>query len=327
MSAATPLLAVSDLRVSYRVAGLDLPALGFKARHVQAVNGVSLAIDAGDTLGIVGESGCGKSTLARAILGLTQVESGEVRYDGALITPRERLSLARLRGQVAMIFQDPYASLNPRMPVGEALAEVLRVHRKVEPQAIEARVADLLRLVGLSPQMAQRRPHQLSGGQCQRAGIARALAIEPRLIIADECVAALDVSIQAQILNLLLELQQSMKLALIFISHDLGVVRHLCRRIAIMYLGQVVEEGLTEEVFAAPRHPYTRALLAAVPDTNPDHQLAPQTLRGDPPSPLDLPTGCAFHPRCPHCEDICASGTRPTLRAARMGQVACHFDF
>lgn len=327
MSATLPLLAVRDLKVSYRVAGVDLPALGFKARQVQAVNGVSLAIHAGDTLGIVGESGCGKSTLARAVLGLTQVESGEVRYEGALITPSERQSLARLRGQVAMIFQDPYASLNPRMPIGEALAEVLRVHRKAEPAAIATRVADLLRLVGLSPQMAQRRPHQLSGGQCQRAGIARALAIEPRLLIADECVAALDVSIQAQILNLLLELQQSMKLALIFISHDLGVVRHLCRRIAIMYLGQVVEEGLTEEVFADPRHPYTRALLAAVPDTDPDHQLAPQTLRGDPPSPLDLPAGCAFHPRCPHCEDICARGARPALRTAREGKVACHFDF
>lgn len=327
MSASSPLLAVRDLKVSYRVAGLDLPALGLKARHVQAVNGVSLAIDAGDTLGIVGESGCGKSTLARAILGLTEVESGEVVYDGALITLRERPSLARMRAQVAMIFQDPYASLNPRMPIGEALAEVLRVHRKVEPAAIGTRVAELLRTVGLPPQMAQRRPHQLSGGQCQRAGIARALAIEPRLVIADECVAALDVSIQAQILNLLLELQQTMKLALIFISHDLGVVRHLCRRIAIMYLGQVVEEGLTEEVFAAPRHPYTRALLAAVPDTDPDKRLVPQTLRGDPPSPLDLPSGCAFHPRCPHCEDICTRGARPALRAARKGEVACHFDF
>ncbi len=327
MSASSPLLAVRDLKVRYRAAGIDLPAFGLKARHVQAVNGVSLAIEAGDTLGIVGESGCGKSTLARAILGLTEVEAGEVLYEGMPVSPRERPSLARLRGEAAMIFQDPYASLNPRMPIGEALAEVLRVHRKVEPRAIEARVAELLRLVGLPPQMARRRPHQLSGGQCQRAGIARALAIEPRLVIADECVAALDVSIQAQILNLLVELQQKMKLALVFISHDLGVVRHLCRRIAIMYLGQVVEQGLTEEVFAAPRHPYTRALLAAIPDTDPDQRLTPQTLRGDPPSPLDLPEGCPFHPRCPHSESICTTGARPLLRAARTGEVACHFDF
>ena len=233
---------------------------------------MSLAIDAGDTLGIVGESGCGKSTLARAILGLTQFESGEVRYDGALITPRERLSLARLRGQVAMIFQDPYASLNPRMPVGEALAEVLRVHRKVEPQAVEARVADLLRLVGLSPQMARRRPHQLSGGQCQRAGIARALAIEPRLIIADECVAALDVSIQAQILNLLKDLQRDFGLTYLFISHDLAVVRTMSDRIAVMNQGKLVEIGTAEQVYHEPRDEYTKALFAAVPIPDPERQ-------------------------------------------------------
>jgi peptide/nickel transport system ATP-binding protein len=324
MNAPLALLAVKDLVVRFRVAGIARPFSG--VRHINAVNGVTLAVAPGETLGIVGESGCGKSTLGRAILHLVETQGGEVRFDGVPVSARDKGSVARLRGQAAMIFQDPYGSLNPRVPVGEAIAEVLRVHGKAPPDAIAARVAELLRLVGLSPDLADRRPHQLSGGQCQRVGIARALAIEPRLIIADECVAALDVSIQAQILNLLMELQRRMSLSLIFISHDLGVVRHLCRRVAVMYLGRIVEIGPTEQVFAAPRHPYTRALLAAVPDIDPDRVLAPPQLRGEPPSPLDLPSGCPFHPRCPHAQEVCAHGEGPALRPTEHGEVACHFD-
>ncbi|MBL9033742.1 MAG: ABC transporter ATP-binding protein [Rhodospirillaceae bacterium] len=329
MTAAAPLLQVRDLEVRFRAGGIDLPGLnvpGFGARYVNAVNRVSLSVAPGETIGIVGESGCGKSTLGRAILGLVETQGGEVRFAGDPVAPRDRTSIARLRARAAMIFQDPYASLNPKLDIGEAIAEVLRVHGKAAPDAIAARVAELLRLVGLSPELARRKPHQLSGGQCQRVGIARALAIEPSLIIADECVAALDVSIQAQILNLLMELQRRMSLSLVFISHDLGVVRHLCRRVAVMYLGRIVEIGLTEDVFAAPRHPYTRALLAAVPDIDPDRALAPAQLRGEPPSPLDLPAGCPFHPRCPHAQEICARGVVPELRRTGDIRVACHFD-
>jgi peptide/nickel transport system ATP-binding protein len=322
-----PLLAVEDLVVRFRVSGLGLPFRGLGARELNAVNGVSLSLAPGDTLGIVGESGCGKSTLGRAILNLVEMQGGEVRFDGRRVSPRDRASVAQLRSQAAMVFQDPYASLNPRIPAGEAIAEVLRVHGRVPAAGIPARVAELLQLVGLSADLSGRRPHQLSGGQCQRVGIARALAVEPRLVIADECVAALDVSIQAQILNLLVELQRKMNLALIFISHDLGVVRHLCRRVAVMYLGRIVEHGPTEDVFLAPRHPYTRALLAAVPDIDPDRPLAPASLRGEPPSPMDPPPGCPFHPRCPHAqEETCAHGAAPVLRPVAQSRVACHFD-
>jgi peptide/nickel transport system ATP-binding protein len=324
MNAPLPLLEVKDLVVRFRAAGAGLPFA--PARYINAVNGVSLAVAPGETLGIVGESGCGKSTLGRAILNLVEAEAGEVRFADGAVSARSKSAVARLRGEAAMIFQDPYGSLNPRVPIGEAIAEVLRVHRKAAPDAIPARVAELLRLVGLTPDLSGRKPHQLSGGQCQRVGIARALAVEPRLIIADECVAALDVSIQAQILNLLMELQRRMNLSLIFISHDLGVVRHLCRRVAVMYLGKIVEIGPTEQIFAAPKHPYTRALLAAVPDIDPDRVLAPAQLRGEPPSPQDLPTGCPFHPRCPHAKEICAHGDAPALRATGRGSVACHFD-
>ena len=306
MNAPLPLLNVKHLVVRFRAAGIALPFAG--ARYINAVNGVSLAVAPGETLGIVGESGCGKSTLGRAILQLVDAQAGEVRFEDGLVSARDKDSIARLRGQAAMIFQDPYG-----------------VHGKA-PDAVPARVAELLRLVGLSTELADRRPHQLSGGQCQRIGIARALAIEPRLIIADECVAALDVSIQAQILNLLMELQRRMNLSLIFISHDLGVVRHLCRRVAVMYLGRIVEIGPTEQVFAAPKHPYTRALLAAVPDIDPDRALAPPQLRGEPPSPQDLPAGCPFHPRCPHAQEVCAHGETPVLRPSERGHVACHFD-
>jgi peptide/nickel transport system ATP-binding protein len=287
MSAAT-LLEVDDLTVRFRTA----------RGVVRAVNGVSFTLGPGETLGLVGESGCGKSTLGRALLGLVPVSGGTVRFDGIDVTRGLAADMARLRSRTAMIFQDPVGALNPRLTVGAAIAEVLRVHRKVPPERVESRVAELLTMVGLGPEHAGRKPATLSGGQCQRVGIARALAVEPSLIIADECVAALDVSIQAQIVNLLIELCRTMGLALIFIAHDLGLVRRLCRSIAVMYLGRIVEQGPSERVFAEPLHPYTQALVAAIPEIDPDRPLPPEPLPGEPPSPLRLPPGCAFHPRC-----------------------------
>jgi len=222
------------------------------------------------------------------------------------------IDIARLRQETAMIFQDPYAALNPRHTIGETIAEVLRVQRKVPAERIPARVNELLDLVGLRPELASRKPGALSGGQCQRVGIARALAVEPRLIIADECVAALDVSIQGQIINLLLELQQRMNLAILFIAHDLAIVRRLCDRVAVMYLGKIVEEGPVEAVFTAPRHPYTAALIEAIPEIDPHRPLPTQLLPGEPPSPLNLPTGCAFHPRCRYARTMCSVVLPPT---------------
>ena len=264
-----PLLEVEDLRVRFPTgAGL----LSGRPRHFDAVRGVSLRVMAGETLGIVGESGSGKSTLARAILGLTPLAGGRVRFDGADLAPGGH---ARLRQEAAMVFQDPLGSLNPRMTVGEALSEVLRLrgHRDVP-----GRVRELLDLVALGPEFADRRPRSLSGGQCQRVGIARALAVDPRLVIADECVAALDVTIQAQIVDLFRELRARMGLTLVFIAHDLAIVRNLCQRVVVMRAGEIVEEGEAAEVLARPRHPYTAALLAAIPDIDPDRPFGPPAI-------------------------------------------------
>jgi peptide/nickel transport system ATP-binding protein len=315
---ATPLLEVAGLEVAYAAGGLSL--FGRGNRNVKAVNGVSFVLHEGETLGLVGESGCGKTTLARALLALTDKSAGEVLFHGE---PVEAASHGRLRRETAMIFQDPYNALNPRMRVGDILAEVLRVHRKVPPERITARVEELLLLVGLSGEHATRKPATLSGGQCQRVGIARALAVEPKLIVADECVSALDVSIQAQIINLLIDIRTKMRLAIIFIAHDLAVVRRLCDRVCVMYLGRIVEEGATADVFSAPKHPYTQALIRAIPEIDPAHGLAPAMLAGEPPSPLDLPPGCAFHPRCPEAMDICRSGPAPALRRAGPQRAAC----
>jgi peptide/nickel transport system ATP-binding protein len=321
MIADAPLLSVENLHVRFTAPGTGL--LGLVRRSVRAVNGVSLAVRAGETLGLVGESGSGKSTLGRAILGLTDITEGTVAFDGASITARDPAVLKRLRRETAMIFQDPYGALNPRMAVGDAVAEVLRVHHKVPPHAVADRLTELFRLVGLDPALAGRRPLQLSGGQCQRVGIARALALEPRLVIADECVAALDVSIQGQIINLLMDLQARMGLAMIFIAHDLAIVRRLCDRVAVMYLGEIVEEGPTEAVFRAPRHPYTAALIRAIPEIDPDIGLGPDPLGGDPPSPLDLPDGCSFHPRCPVARDACRRNPPPATRRQGERRWAC----
>lgn len=308
------LLRIEDLAVHFQAG---------KGRLVRAVNGVTFALQPGETLGLVGESGCGKSTLGRAILSLGPVTGGSVSFDGIDVGAGDKQGIAQLRRETAMIFQDPYNALNPRLSIGAAIDEVLRVHKKVPADRIKARVAELMQLVGLSPTLADRRPRALSGGQCQRAGIARALAIEPKLIIADECVAALDVSIQAQIINLLIELKSRMNLALIFIAHDLGVVRRLCDRVAVMYLGRIVEEGATEDVFGAPKHPYTKALMRAIPEIDPDRGLPADPLGGEPPSPLDIPKGCAFHPRCPDVMPICRDAL-PKDRFVSGCKVACH---
>jgi peptide/nickel transport system ATP-binding protein len=294
-----------------------------KGKLVRAVNGVSFALKPGETLGLVGESGCGKSTLGRAILKLGPLTGGHVFFDGIDVGTGDSNGIAQLRRESAMIFQDPYNALNPRLSIGSAIEEVLRVHKKAPADKIKARVAELMQLVGLSPALAGRRPSALSGGQCQRAGIARALAVEPKLIIADECVAALDVSIQAQIINLLIELKARMNLALIFIAHDLGVVRRLCDRVAVMYLGRIVEEGATEDVFGAPKHPYTQALMRAIPEIDPDRGLPADPLGGEPPSPLDIPQGCAFHPRCPDVMPVCRTNL-PKDRFVGGCRVNCH---
>lgn len=311
-SANWPLLEADNVSVTFPVSG----GLFTAKKRVHAVSNVTLSIAPGETLGLVGESGSGKSTLGRALLQLEHIADGEVRFDGQRVTHGLRSDVARLRQQTAMIFQDPFASLNPRQTIGESIAEVLRVHKKIARPAIAARVAELLTRVGLRPEQASVRPGQLSGGQCQRAGIARALAIEPRLIVADECVAALDVSIQGQIVNLLMELRETMGLAILFIAHDLAIVRRLCDRVAVMYLGRIVESGPSEAVFRSPRHPYTAALVAAIPEIDPDKTLPADPLGGEPPSPVAIPQGCAFHPRCPYAQVQCRTDAPPTRRHA-----------
>ncbi|TCA29838.1 ABC transporter ATP-binding protein [Rhizobium leguminosarum bv. viciae] len=265
-----PLLEIDDLHVRFRAGGALLRG---GAKTVSAVAGVSLQIMPGETVGIVGESGSGKSTLARAVLGLTPLFSGHVTFDGVDLALQKSAGLAKLRRETAMVFQDPYNALNPRLTIGQMLAEVLKVQGKVARSDIPARIGELLDLVGLEREFAGRKPRSMSGGQCQRAGIARALAVDPKLIIADECVAALDVTIQAQIIELFRELTAKMNLTLIFIAHDLAIVRNLCERVVVMYRGEIVEEGRSEEVFARPKHPYTAALIAAIPDIDPDKRL------------------------------------------------------
>ncbi|MDR9809920.1 dipeptide ABC transporter ATP-binding protein [Rhizobium hidalgonense] len=267
---ARPLLEIDDLHVRFRAGGSLLKG---GAKTVSAVAGVSLQIMPGEIVGIVGESGSGKSTLARAVLGLTPLSSGHVTFDGIDLALQKSAGLAKLRRETAMVFQDPYNALNPRLTIGQMLAEVLKVQGKVAKADIPARVGELLDLVGLEREFAGRKPRSMSGGQCQRAGIARALAVDPKMIIADECVAALDVTIQAQIIELFRELTAKMNLTLIFIAHDLAIVRNLCERVVVMYRGEIVEEGRSEEVFARPKHAYTAALIAAIPDIDPDKRL------------------------------------------------------
>jgi peptide/nickel transport system ATP-binding protein len=321
----TALLEVRDLVVHYplpfRIGELMTRS---PRRVVQAVNGVSLGLERGETLGLVGESGCGKSTLGRAILRLTEAKSGHVVFDDTDVLALDNAGLFAFRKRAQMVFQDPHASLNPRLTVAETLAEVLRVHRVCPRDAIEERVPRLLEAVGLSAELGARRPAALSGGQCQRVGIARALAMGPELLISDESVSALDVSIQAQILNLFMRLKREMHLTMMFISHDLSVVRHVCHRVAVMYLGRIVELGPTEQIFREPKHPYTQALLKAIPRMDPDAEPPAAAPGSEPPSPIALPTGCAFHPRCPHAMDACRAPPAPALRQSGQVEVACH---
>ena len=265
-----PLLEIDDLHVRFKTGGSLFKA---STKTVSAVAGVSLRVMPGETIGIVGESGSGKSTLARAILGLTPISAGHVSFDGIDLAQQRTAGLAKLRREAAMVFQDPYNALNPRLTIGQMLGEVLKVQGKVPVAGIPARIGELLDLVGLEREFANRKPRSMSGGQCQRAGIARALAVDPKLVIADECVAALDVTIQAQIIALFRELTAKMNLTLMFIAHDLAIVRNLCERVVVMYHGEIVEEGLSQEVFSRPKHPYTAALIAAIPDIDPDRPL------------------------------------------------------
>ncbi len=292
----TPLLVATGLSVHFPVStGL----LSRGGRVVRAVDDVSLSVDAGETLAIVGESGCGKSTLGRAVLRLVEPTSGLVRFDGVDVTRLDQAALRKLRRRMQMVFQDPYSSLDPRMTVREIVGEGLVIHRLARGPALDARVGDLLARVGLPRDAMSRRPHAFSGGQRQRIGIARALAVSPDLIVCDEPTSALDVSVQAQVLNLLVELQAELGLAYLFISHDLKVVEHLAHRVAVMYLGRVVERAPAASIFARRRHPYTEALLSAAPVPDPGARRARLAIAGEPPSPLSPPSGCAFHPRCP----------------------------
>ncbi|HEY0419648.1 MAG TPA: oligopeptide/dipeptide ABC transporter ATP-binding protein [Acetobacteraceae bacterium] len=291
------------------------PTQGFvrRGRPVQAVTDLSLAIAPGEAVGLVGESGSGKSTVGRLLLGLLPPTAGHVLFEGQDLAAAPRAALRRLRARMQLVFQDPYGSLDPRRSVGAQITDALDIHDIVPPAERPARVEALLANVGLAPEHAARLPHEFSGGQRQRIGIARALATNPDFLVADEPVSALDVSVQAQVLALLADLRRRLGLAMLFISHDLPVVRHLCDRVVVMYLGRVMEDGPTEQVFRAPRHPYTRALLSAAPSLYPERRRTRILLQGEPPSPANPPSGCVFRTRCPHALPACA-GPVPALR-------------
>ncbi|SFM92456.1 ABC transporter ATP-binding protein [Variovorax sp. OV329] len=309
-------LSVSGLSKEFRVGD----------RRMHAVSDVSFEVRQGETLGLVGESGCGKSTLGRAVMRLIEPSSGSVRVEGREIVGLSRRQLRPMRSLMQMVFQDPYSSLNPRIRVGRSLEEPLRIRGGVPARALQARVQEMAGRCGLTPEMLSRFPYELSGGQKQRVGIARALMLDPKVLVCDEAVSALDVSVRAQIINLLVDLQRSFGLAMLFISHDLHVVRHVSHRIAVMYLGRIVELGERRQIFSSPAHPYTRALLRSTLNADPamaQRMRAP--VQGELPSPFDPPSGCAFHPRCPHARPVC-SESPPALQRLPGGQMAaCHF--
>ena len=318
MSAA-PLLTVSGLIKHFP---LKKDVFGKGGGVVRAVDGVSFHVTAGETLGVVGESGCGKSTTARLLMQLINPNAGEIVFDGAAVGSRE-LSLKDYRRQTQMVFQDSYASLNPRLTIEDSIAFGPQVHGLARAAAV-ARARDLLARVGLEPRrFAERYPHELSGGQRQRVNIARALALQPRLIILDEAVSALDKSVEAQVLNLLLDLKDEFGLTYIFISHDLNVVRFISDRVMVMYLGQVVEIGASEALFEDPRHPYTKALLSSIPSMDPDHRTEVPPLAGDPPNPINPPAGCRFHPRCAMAQAVCAKRVPVLTASGGAHPVAC----
>lgn len=323
---ATPLLDVRGLTKHYPIKqGFFDKLSGKPSKAVRAVDGVDFTIQRGKTLALVGESGCGKTTTGRCVLFLQTPTGGEVRFDGRRIDPNDESGLRERRRQMQIVFQDPNSSLNPRMTIGQTLEEAIAFH-KIAPRADRSgAVGDLLETVGLGSQHRNRYPNELSGGQRQRIGIARALAVNPDLIVADEPVSALDVSVQAQILQLLTKLREERGLSYLFISHDLGVVRHISDEVAVMYLGVIVERAPTAKLYGKPLHPYTQALLSAAPVANPKARRARMILAGDPPSPVDPPSGCRFRTRCPYAQAICASDT-PALREIETEhRVACHF--
>ncbi|MET7757500.1 oligopeptide/dipeptide ABC transporter ATP-binding protein [Streptomyces sp. NPDC005389] len=318
---APPLLRVRDLTITF-------PGRRRGAAPIRAVDGIGFDVAAGETLGLVGESGCGKSTTGRTIVRLLEPTAGSVSYQGRDISHLSQRALKPLRRDLQMVFQDPHSSLNPRQTVARIIADPLLVQGGTAADA-RKRAVELMELVGLIPEHIDRHPHEFSGGQAQRIGIARALATDPRLVVADEPVSALDVSVQAQIVNLMERLQRELGLAYLFIAHDLSVVKRVCDRVAVMYLGRIVEIGTRERVYGAPAHPYTRALLSAVPLPDPAAERSREriTLLGDPPSPAAPPPGCTFHPRCPKAREICRTEA-PPLRALAAGEareVACHF--
>ena len=314
----TPLLLVEDLQLFYPVRS----GLFGKKRFVRAVDGVSLEIRKGETVGLVGESGCGKSSLGRAIVRLETPQSGRILLNGRDLLPLNGKTLRQCRRDLQMIFQDPYGSLNPRLSIRSALDEVLRLHSGLDKAARSARAEELMTMVGLDPSQLDRYPHQFSGGQRQRIGIARALASNPALIVADEPVSALDVSVQASVINLLQEIREKTGTAFLFIAHDLAVVEHISNRIVVMYLGKIMESGPSHEVCSSPRHPYTRALLSAVPTIQPDGRKR-ILLNGDVPSPLSPPDGCPFHPRCPYAQERCRRECPPLQEDASGRAVRC----
>jgi oligopeptide/dipeptide ABC transporter ATP-binding protein len=319
MSTPAPLLSVEGLKKFYPVRG---GVFGAKIGDVRAVDGVSLTVMPGETLGLVGESGCGKSTLGRTILRLEEPTDGRVLFEGKDVAHAGKEELFKLRRELQIIFQDPYSSLNPRMTVGEIVREPLLVHRIGNKSEQIEKVRALFQTVGLTGEMLDRYPHEFSGGQRQRIGIARALALKPKLVIADEPVSALDVSVRSQVLNLMTKLQHEFDLTYIFISHDLSVVEHVSDSIAIMYLGKIVETGPTEVIFSRPAHPYTRALMTAIPVPDPDlkHESAP--IKGETPSPVSPPPGCPFHPRCSYAIDACRSMVPPLEPVSMRGEGA-----
>jgi oligopeptide/dipeptide ABC transporter ATP-binding protein len=318
-----PLLSADGLVKHYTV---RRQFLGSAPRRLRAVDGVSFTLARREVLGVVGESGCGKSTVGRMVMRLIEPTAGRVVFDGIEVTALERTALRKLRRRIQIVFQDPYSSLNPRMTIGRIVGEPLRIHRLCEEAGIETRTAAMLQKVGLGPDHMARYPHELSGGQRQRVGIARALISNPEMVVADEPVSALDVSIQAQVLNLIADLRGEMQLSMVMISHNIAVIQHACDRIAVMYLGQIVELGAADEIVAAPAHPYTEALVSAVPVPDPAAQRRRIVLRGDVPSPIDPPPGCRFHTRCPHAKPQCAAET-PALQEVRPGHfAACHWS-